>query len=374
MRYARTLAACLAAAVMIQLGCGLFQGLRAQGSDNGSGQPDVAEVTLHVQPGPNGGQLVLTPKGMLVPLPGAGVSGNVVQIYMGSDGGYWYVNRNGQNEDLTQAVNYYRQRMGDGQAQGQMPQATPPQYAPYPQQNITQTTGSSGSGAGTAVASAAAAGLGAMAGAAMTGAYYNNVPYGTPMYYGAGGRPYYNDNGHNVFVNEDGDLNTQNIYAANQYRNNKEAQQRSQTASFMQGQQQARMDQRNQTMSSYQANQASQAAAAAPQGRGQAYAQNHQSYQQQQQWYQNQKRENTQHYQNWQSSGNSVNPFVRDGSGFSNRTAADGEGRGGRFGNRGNSGEGARRGRFGGGGGAAGGFENARSGNRGGGGRGRRGR
>ncbi|MCA9804739.1 MAG: hypothetical protein KC777_22365 [Cyanobacteria bacterium HKST-UBA02] len=80
MRYARTLAACLAAAVMIQVGCGLFQGVRAQGSDNGSGQPDVAEVTLHVQPGPNGGQLVLTPKGMLVPLPGAGVNGNVVQI------------------------------------------------------------------------------------------------------------------------------------------------------------------------------------------------------------------------------------------------------------------------------------------------------
>lgn len=361
MRYARTLAASLAAAVIIQVSFGLSQSVRAQGSD--TGQPDVAEVTLHVQPGPDGGQLVVTPKGMLVPLPGAGVNGNVVQIYMGSNGGYWYVNRNGQNEDLTQAVNYYRQRMGDGQAQGQMPQATPPQYAPYPQQNITQTTGSSGSGAGTAVASAAAAGLGAMAGAAMTGAYYNNVPYGTPMYYGAGGRPYYNDNGHNVFVNEDGDLNTQNIYAANQYRNNKEAQQRSQTASFMQGQQQARMDQRNQTMSNYQTNQASQAAAA-PQGRGQAYAQNHQSYQQQQQWYQSQKRDNSQHYQNWQSSGNSVNPFVREGSGFSNRAAAD-EGRGGRFGNRGDSGEGARRGRFGGGGGA-GGFENARSGNRGG--------
>lgn len=373
MRYARTLAACLAAAVMIQVGCGLFQGVRAQGSDNGSGQPDVAEVTLHVQPGPNGGQLVLTPKGMLVPLPGAGVNGNVVQIYMGSGGGYWYVDRNGQNEDLTQAVNFYRQRMG--QAQGQMPQATPPQYAPYPQQqNITQTTGSSGSGTGTAVASAAAAGLGAMAGAAMTGLYYNNVPYGTPMYYGSGGRPYYYENGHGVFVNQDGDLNTQNIYAANQYHNNKEAQQRSQTASFMQSQQQARLDQRSQTMSNYQANQASQAAAAAPQGRGQAFAQNHQSYQQQQQWYQNQKKENTQHFQNWQSSGNSVNPFVREGSGFSNQVAAD-EGRGGRFGNRGNSGEGGLRGRFGGSGSAAGGLENARSGNRGGGGfRGRRGR
>lgn len=370
MRYARTLAACLAAAVMIQVSCGLSLSVRAQASD--TGQPDVAEVTLHVQPGPNGGQLVLTPKGMLVPLPGAGVNGNVVQIYMGSGGGYWYVDRNGQTEDLTQAVNYYRQRMGDGQAQGQVPQGTPPQYAPYPQQNTTQTTGSSGSSTGTAVASAAAAGLGAMAGAAMTGLYYNNVPYGTPMYYGAGGRPYYNDNGHNVFVNEDGDLNTQNIYAANQYRNNKEAQQRSQTASFMQGQQQARMDQRSQTMSNYQANQASQAAAA-PQGRGQAYAQNHQSYQQQQQWYQNQKRENTQHFQNWQSSGNSVNPFVREGSGFSNRVAAD-EGRGGRRGNRGGSGEGGLKGRFG-GGGAAGGLENARSGNRGSGGfRGRRGR
>lgn len=176
------------------------------------GQPNVSVVHLQVQPGANGQQMVLTPRGMLVPLPGAGVNSNVAEIYMGADGGYWYVDKNGQTEDLTNYVQQLKARAGQFQT------ATPPQNMPYAAPQTTNNTTNnynSGGGAGTGLATAAAAGMGAMAGAAMSGMYYNNVPYGTPLYYGANGRPYYNNNGNNVFVNDNGDVNWNNVAAAN---------------------------------------------------------------------------------------------------------------------------------------------------------------
>lgn len=194
----------------------------AQSSEGSS----VAMVSLHTFD-QNGQQMVITPKGMTLPLPGGGVNGNVVQVYIGSNGGYWYVDRNGQTVDLTK---YAQMAKGGGQYNNQMPQ-----YAPVPQQNVTQTTNTGGGGS--AVGTAAAAGLGAMggamAGAAISGSYYNNVPYGTPMYYGAGNRAYYNGaGGKPVYVNNSTNTmnNTANVNASatnnEQHYNNLQQQQK----------------------------------------------------------------------------------------------------------------------------------------------------
>src|SRR5947207_7021247 len=103
-------------AVLISLLC-LF-GFNAH-SASAQGQPNVSVVNLQVQPG-NGGQMVVTPRGLLVPLPGAGVNGNILQLYMGSGGGFWYTDRNGQNVDLTSYVQQVRTQTD------QMQKATPP--------------------------------------------------------------------------------------------------------------------------------------------------------------------------------------------------------------------------------------------------------
>jgi len=304
------------------------------------GQSNVSVVNLTVQPGNNGGQMVLTPRGFLVPLPGGGVNGNVVQIYMGSNGGYWYVDRTGQTVDLTSYVAQVRSRTAQAQ------QSAPPQYAPY----ATEQSQDSG---GSAVGTAAAAGVGAMAGAAVAGltnaAYYNNVPYGTPMYY-ANGRPYYNDDrGKNVFINEDGDVKWNNVYAANNIQNSRQQQQIDQLKSAQQ--------QRQATQSQ------------APQGQmAQQYRQqNTQRFQQQQNWYQEQSRDRGR-AQAWQQQSAGENPFVRDGGGGFRSAEASGGDRGGRLG-------GDRGSRFGNDGGGrfggdhGGGFGGGRGGGRAGGGR-----
>src|SRR4029450_7645451 len=189
-------------------------------------QPNVSVVHLNVQQGSTGQQLVLTPKGMLVPLPGVGVNGNVVEIYMGNTGGYWYVDRTGQTVDLTPYVQQLRAQTA------QMQQVAPPQYAPYSNQSSSGSSSSGSSG----VATAAAAGLGAMVGSSVsTAAHYSNVPYGTPMYYGAHGHPYYNDeNGKNVFVNADGEVNQENVYQANQLQNYNQTQRLNQADAYQQ--------------------------------------------------------------------------------------------------------------------------------------------
>lgn len=221
------------------------------------GSPTVSVVTLQVLPGPNGAEQVVTPRGIVVPLPGAGVNSNAVQIYVGSQGGYWYVDRYGQTVDLTAAVQQMRARTG------QPPQQTAqaPQYAPQPPvQVINEQAPSSGGsgGAGSTLATATAAGLGAMAGAAMTNNnYWNNVPYGTPMYYGAGGHPYYTDpHGNNVNIESNRAVNVNN------------------TASTS-------------TSNEYHAN----------------------NLQKQQEWYSQQARGGSEQFKNWQNQ--TENPFVR---------------------------------------------------------------
>ncbi len=177
-----------------------------------SNSSDVSMVTLQVQHGASGQQMVVTPKGMVVPLPGPGVSGKVVHIYIGAGGGYWYVDRNNKQVDLTAAV----QTLQSGPAPQQM--ASVPQYAPPPQ-GYAQTA----SGAG-AVTTAAAAGLGAMAGSAMASTW-DTVPYGAPIRYGVGAVPYYNHNGSPVYINAStntaayANVNSTHVAAINEQQN-----------------------------------------------------------------------------------------------------------------------------------------------------------
>jgi hypothetical protein len=181
------------------------QSVPAQQSNTVNSLPpsDVAMVTLQTQLGPDGQQMVLTPKGYVVPLPGSGVNGSAVQIFMGSGGGYWYVDKNNQQVDLTAAV----QRLQGHAAQSSAP-AQAPQYAPPPQTYAQPVN--------TGATAAAAAGLGAMAGAAIAGSNgnWNTIPYGSPVRYGAGAVPYYNQGGKAVYINNS---NTANINDVNGY-------------------------------------------------------------------------------------------------------------------------------------------------------------
>jgi hypothetical protein len=265
------------------------------------GAPTISSVTLQVVPGQQG-ESVITPKGMVVPLPGAGVNSGSVQIYMGSQGGYWYVDRNGQNVDLTSYVERFRSMNGGGGQSAQVPQ-----YAPAPQQPVNiynqqaPSSSSSSGGGSSGMGTAAAAGLGAMGGAmlgtAMTGSYYNNngyyhgVPYGTPMYYPHGGTPtYVNASGNSVNVDKN-----------------------------------------------YQGAQGNTAANVQPTTVNNQHAEN---MQKQQEWYQNQAKQNPNQFKSWQQSASGENPFVNQQSqgrfGRGAQTAEGGEG--GMFGRRGQEG------------------------------------
>jgi len=303
------------------------------------GNPQVSAVNLRIVQN-QGYQSVVTPKGDLAPLPGAGVNGDTVQIYMGSQGGFWYTDRNGQTVDLTPAVQALQARRAQGQQAAQVPQYAPT-YQQQPQQVIVnqQQPSNSGSSAAATLGTMAAAGAGAMAGAAMTNSYYH-VPYGTPMYYGAHGNPYYYNNGNreDINLNENQKTAMYNHAVVNQ-------QQQAQNQAMAQ-----------QAYANKQAT-AAQSTQSTPE---------HQNFQKQQEWYQNQVKSSPGKYQ--QAAGN--NPFVasqaagQGGSegrfggrrGAAQQDAAAGEG--GRFGGRragGNDGNfGGGEGRFGGGGAAGG--------------------
>lgn len=170
--------------------------------------PEVSMVTLHVKPSPKG-ELVITPKGIPVPLPGAGVNGSVVQIYIGSNGGYWYVDKNKQQVDLTSAVQMMQANAALSQ---QMPIAQVPQYAPQPIYQTNNYAQSSGVAPG---ATMAAAELGAMAGSALASpSAWGTVPYGTPIHYNAAALPYYNQGGKAVYVNNSTDATVNSYHAA----------------------------------------------------------------------------------------------------------------------------------------------------------------
>jgi len=293
-------ALCLSTAILL---------LTAPASQAQNGLPQVSMVTLQVVQNQDGSQSVITPKGDLATLPGAGVNGNTAVIYMGTQGGFWYTDKTGQNVSLDATVNALQARRAANQQTAQVPQ-----YAPEPYSSGT------GSGVRSAVGTAAAAGMGAMAGAAMSNHYYN-APYGTPMYYGAG-HPYSYGNGERIEeLNSDQKAALQNHYQTQQ-QNKQQALQQGQTN------RQARLEQtgsnqqsRQQSVQQNQANRQSQIA----QSGGQQ-----QNYQRQQQWYQNQLKENPKQFQKA-----SNNPFVsqsrggREASGQRSSMRAERSGRGG---------------------------------------------
>jgi len=176
-----------------------------------AGRPEISMVTLQTQMGPSGQQMVVTPKGYVVPLPGVGVNGQAVQVYMASTGGYWYVDKNNQQVDLTPAVQQMQATMAQAQSQ---PPVQPPQYAPVPQEYSNSGSNSNSGSGGAAMTAAVAGGLGAMAGAAISNSTnsWNTIPYGTAVRYGAAASPYYNQGGKPVYINNS---NTVNAYHAN---------------------------------------------------------------------------------------------------------------------------------------------------------------
>jgi hypothetical protein len=281
------------------------------------GAPQVSTVTLQVVRGQNGSQSVITPKGDLAPLPGIGVAGNVADIYMGSQGGFWYVDANGQTVDLSSAVQALQAR----RARSTVPV---PQYAPqpyYPEQTQTQTQSqSSSNGALAAVGTAAAAGMGAMAGAAIGSSFYN-APYGTPMYYGANGNRYYynNNNERQTFS----DLNQNQQMALYNKRKNTVDQQSENAAKVATGY--------NASQTAYHNNQTAQAQELQQAQANRGGAMHQENYQRQQQWYQQQVQQNPNRFQ---KSDN--NPFAaqQGARNFADREGGrfGGEREGGRFG------------------------------------------
>jgi hypothetical protein len=264
------------------------------------GLPPVSIVTLQVVQHPDGSQSVITPKGDLATLPGAGVSGNTAEIYMGAQGGFWYVDAKGQTISLDSTVRELQARRARNEQAAQVPQYAPePNYQAPPQQQVTVNTNNSGATSGGAVAAlgtAAAAGMGAMAGAAMSNHYYN-APYGTPMYYGAGGHPYYYGQGAPREFNELNQNQKVALYNKNQInqQNKQQALQQSQTNT------RARLDQsgtnQQNRQSSVAQNQTNRQVA-------QSGAQQ-QNFQKQEQWYQSQLKQNPQKFQKAAN-----NPFV----------------------------------------------------------------
>jgi uncharacterized membrane protein YgcG len=264
--------------------------------------PQIYMVTLQVVTNADGTHSVITPKGDLADLPGAGPSGSVAQVYYGSQGGFWYTDRTGQTIDLTPSAQALATRRAAAQQATQVPQ-----YAPEPQYSSTSSS-YSGSSVGSAMGTAAAAGMGAMAGAAMTN--YYRAPYGAPMYYGHDGG-YYWDNGERRKL-EDLDQNQKKaVYVKRQNDQN---------------QKQAVMQQASQNR--------------------QASAQ--QDFQKQQQWYNQQRQQNPDRFQSASASAGS-NPFVNERSGGRGERSAGSGGRGGRAagghsgGGRGRGGGGGRR-------------------------------
>jgi hypothetical protein len=162
--------------------------------EQNGGQPQVSVVNLQVVHNSDGSQSVITPKGDLAVLPGAGAPGEVAQIYFGSQGGFWYTDKTGKTIDLTPAVQALQARRAQSQQAAQQAAQPVPQYAPeyYEQAPVQQQVVHEESGGASALGTAAAAGAGAMLGTAMTNRYYN-APYGTPYYYGQNGAREFED-------------------------------------------------------------------------------------------------------------------------------------------------------------------------------------
>jgi hypothetical protein len=243
--------------------------------------PDVQIVNLQVVQNQDGSQSVITPKGDLAHLPGAGVKGDAAQIYFGSKGGFWYVDRNGTTVDLSSEVQALQARRARTAPQQQVPQYAPVAQEAYYDEAPQQSTNNGGGALNTAV-TATAAGLGAAAGAAMSNHY--NTPYGTPYYYGAGARPYYNNNGQRRELD---DVNLNQNQKAVMYNKRQ-------------------LDKQPNVQASGQASAHAQQARESREGRKSASG--GANFQKQENWYKDQRQQDPQRFQQTAS-----NPFTNDG-------------------------------------------------------------
>lgn len=327
-------------------------------AQNSSG-PQVSVINLQVVRNADGSQSVVTPKGDLAPLPGRGVSGNFAPIYYGSQGGFWYTDASGQTIDLSATVEQLQARRAQLQRAPQVPQYAP-QYQPeqqyqeqQQQQQQQQSSSSGGSGVGGVVATAAAAAGGAALGSMMTNNNYYNAPYGTPMRYGAGGSPYYYNNGQHRDVEDLSPNQKAVMYNTRQVNQNQQMQTQQNAMASRQSTQESRSSNQSARQETTGSNQ---------QGRQQASSQNQanrqaqrggggqqEHFQKQQDWYSNQVSQNPGKFQQ----RGSENPFAAQGSsGFGERGQGARESRGsretrqsgGRSGGREFSGAGGRRG------------------------------
>ncbi len=139
----------------------------------------------HVLTGAGGQQFYLNQYNQAIPLTGAGgADGSAVAIYTGNHGESWYVDKNGQQIDLS-------------------PTSVPP---PVDINNQPASESSSdsqdSSGGGTALAAGVGAAVGSIAGSALDLAV-GGIPYGMPVYWGgAGGWPYYiGRDGNRTYIN-----------------------------------------------------------------------------------------------------------------------------------------------------------------------------
>jgi hypothetical protein len=318
-------------------------------------QPTISVVTLQIVPGQQGQQCVLTPRGYVVPLPGPGTNQNSVQIFMGAQGGYWYVDKNGQNVDLTPAVQQYQAMIREAGQQarpGQQPMQVP-QYAPAPAPVtiVNQQPPSSGNMnyAMGAMGTATAAGLGAMAGSAMANSSnnsgYYHVPYGTPMYYPHGASPYYMGEGNkpvavepsmynnaeksglynnaekaNMYNNAEKTNMYNNAEKANMYNNAEKSGMYNNAEKANMYNNAEKTNMYNNAEKSGMYNNAEKSRMYGGEGEKssgyhpQSYEQSSKMFEQQQQYYDKQRSQNSERYKNWQHSSGE-NPFVRQSGG-----------------------------------------------------------
>lgn len=166
------------------------------------GQAGVSMTLYHVVRGGNGAQLLVTPAGQAIPLPGAGVQGHRVAVYAGTHGGQWYVDRNGQQVELPPfpgSPNYpgagYA-AYGNGYGQ--------PGYPPSGAQAPVESSSSS-SGGGSALGGFAGGLIGSTVGAVLGNAI-GGVPYGAPVYGGGGGAYYVGAGGDRTYINNTNEM------------------------------------------------------------------------------------------------------------------------------------------------------------------------
>lgn len=201
-RFARNLVA-----LSVSVAAGAILASWALAQDGSVSMVTLRTVTANAQ------QMVVLPSGQQVPLPGPGVDGSYVNVYIGNQGGYWYVDRTGQNYDLTPYVSQMHVSAGQASATNSNSGTS------------SDSTRNSSSGA-SAGETALAAGAGAALGAGATNAYdeyqrnqrieqaESAIPYGYAVT-SSGGRAYYTSpTGSSVYINSSNSGNADSGHAS----------------------------------------------------------------------------------------------------------------------------------------------------------------